>query len=70
MPDEWHSIASRFLFLEPAQDSVKTEFGSLLLDKEFAGNVYVKGIWITNMKEDNLASGVNLVEMELDRGRY
>ena len=44
--------------------------GELLLDPQHMGQLFVKGVWVTNGKQDhNLGSGLNLFHMRLDRDR-
>merc|ERR1711907_529957 len=43
--------------------------GSLLLDEEHAGKLFVKGIWINDMHEQGLVTGVDLNNMKVDRDR-
>lgn len=66
---EWVSMAPRFLFLCPPRESVRTEQGRLLLDEELRGQLYVKGIWINDLSDDRLSTGVDFFEMRLDRDR-
>jgi len=89
-PEEFDSLAPRFLFLEPPKDYVRyistvslvvlscwrhrynilrTELGTLLLDEELSGLLFVKGVWITDMKEERLLAGVDFSELDLDRDR-
>ncbi|KOO32995.1 sap DNA-binding domain-containing protein [Chrysochromulina tobinii] len=68
---EWEQFCTRFLFLTPPTDSFSSsELGELLLDPQHMGQLFVKGVWVTNGKQDhNLGSGLNLYHMRLDRDR-
>ncbi|KAL6040713.1 RING finger protein B, partial [Balamuthia mandrillaris] len=68
-PHHWDSLCKRFLFLEKPQDCIGTELGTLLLDPTMDGDLYVKGVWITNLKEDGLRTGVDMQHLRLDRDR-
>jgi len=68
---EWNIFRSRFLFLKDKRESdketVKTEKGSLLLHKKYAGKVYSKGIFVMN--DVKMTYGYDLPNIELDRDR-
>lgn len=68
---EWSRFRERFLFLAPPADSFHSpQLGQLLLDSSHLGQLYVKGIYITNGSADHgLGSGLNLTHMRLDRDR-
>jgi len=66
-PEEWADLSRRFLFLWRPREAVRTEVGSLLLDPEYRGSLYVRGVFISN--EPDLASGVDLHNIRLDRDR-
>ena len=68
-PEEWARFSQRFLFLVPAEDCFSCELGALLLEDRLAGQLYVKGIWIANLLDDGLNSGLNFRHMPLDRDR-
>ena len=68
-PDEWKRFVTRFLFLAPPSDLFRCELGDLLLDARLASQLYVKGIWIADLAEDGLGSGLNFRSMRLDRDR-
>ena len=52
---EWEAAAARFLFLSPARDTVECDgIGSLLLDEEHAGKLFVKGVWINDLLEQGV----------------
>ncbi len=67
--DEWAKFAEMFLFLNPPkeEDTVDTEYGTLLLDPRYAGRVYVKGILVDTRA--TLQHGYNFHNAELDRDR-
>nr|XP_006823816.1 PREDICTED: uncharacterized protein LOC100369106 [Saccoglossus kowalevskii] len=67
--DEWAECRKRFLFLTPPNESVDTGNGSLLLDDQFRGQLFVKGTWVADWIEDNLHTGVNFCELRIDRDR-
>ena len=67
--EEWRAHASRFLFLRRPHDSFKCELGELLLDDDLQGQLYVKGVWISDLRADGLGSGLNFRTMRLDRDR-
>ncbi|XP_062518650.1 uncharacterized protein LOC134193825 isoform X1 [Corticium candelabrum] len=66
---EWEQQTQRFLFLEPPLDSVNTDKGRLMMDTHLAGQLYVRGVWVTDMKTDDLVAGVDFYRMRLDRDR-
>lgn len=81
-PGVWRQYMPRFLFLERAvtqragegdRDCVQTERGTLLLHPRHAGLVFVKGIWICSLREEDggpgLSAGVDFAKLELDRDR-
>ncbi|XP_077997343.1 uncharacterized protein LOC144450575 [Glandiceps talaboti] len=68
-PQEFDKCRMRFIFLTKPMDTVDTEMGTLLLDDRFAGQLYVKGIWVSDLRDDNLNTGVNFCELKIDRDR-
>ena len=68
-PAEWHEFARRFLFLQPPADSYRCELGELLLDQSLTAQLFVKGVWITDLSEQGLGSGLNFKHLRLDRDR-
>jgi hypothetical protein len=68
-PGEWATYQRRFLFLEKPRDSFSSAVGSLLFDEALSGQLYVKGIWISDQSRDGLRSGLDLREIRLDRDR-
>ncbi|XP_060065602.1 uncharacterized protein LOC132545939 [Ylistrum balloti] len=67
--EDWKKFLPRFLFLKPPVDSVKTQLGSLLLDESLSGQLYVKGLWVSDLSDEDLAAGVNFTFLQLDRDR-
>jgi len=65
--DEWTELSQRFLFLRRPRDAVATEVGSLLLEPCYAGRLFVRGVFIGD--DPDLASGVDLANIRLDRDR-
>ena len=39
------------------------------MDEELSGLLFVKGVWITDMKEERLLAGVDFSDLDLDRDR-
>ncbi|XP_046576393.1 uncharacterized protein LOC124284350, partial [Haliotis rubra] len=66
---DWKKFLPRFLFLRPPADFVKTELGTLLLDPHHNGQLYMKGIWVSDLSQEDLAAGVDFVHLQLDRDR-
>lgn len=65
--DDWLDIKRRFLFLSPQTDSYATSAGSLLLDPARAGELYVRGVFVSKIQD--MAAGVDLTDCKLDRDR-
>ena len=67
--EDWESMKSRFLFLDPPPEGefVKTETGTILLEDRRKGMVFVKGIFVS-MKE-NISHGYDMENIKLDRDR-
>lgn len=68
--DLWNSIKIRFLeFNKIEEESVIHDpfFGDLLLDPQYRGKIYVKGIYVQSDPE--MKYGYNLEQVELDRDR-
>ena len=66
---EWEDYRKRFLFLAevPEEDNVETPSGNLLLGKEWAGRMYVKGIYVSS--DSSLKYGYNFGTVSVDRDR-
>jgi len=67
--EDWELYVKCFLFLCPPSDCVKSETGTLLIGSHFKGQLYVKGVWVSDLSKDGLASGVDLVHLKIDRDR-
>lgn len=67
--EDWEVYLKRFLFLCPPSDYVKSEVGTLLVGDQYKGQLYVKGVWVSDLSKDGLASGVDLVHLKIDRDR-
>lgn len=68
--EAWEDIRSMFLFLRDKRkkdDTVETNYGTLLLDEEFRGKLFVKGVHINN--NPNLSYGYDFHSANLDRDR-
>lgn len=67
--NEWELAKSRLLFLHsPSPDSMQCPYGRLLLEGAHAGNLYVKGIFVTSLP-DKHRFGYDLYKIKLDRDR-
>jgi len=67
--EDWEVYVKRFLFLQPTLDCVKSEVGTLLIGDHYKGQLYVKGVWVSDLSKDGLASGVDLIHLKIDRDR-
>lgn len=67
--EDWELYVKRFLFLCPPSDCIKSETGTLLIGAQYKGQLYVKGVWVSDLSKDGLASGVDLVHLKIDRDR-
>ena len=67
--EDWELYVNQFLFLCPPSDFVKSENGTLLIGAHYKGQLYVKGVWVSDLSKDGLASGVDLVHLKIDRDR-
>lgn len=67
--EDWELYVNRFLFLCPPSDCIKSETGTLLIGAHYKGQLYVKGVWVSDLSKDGLASGVDLVHLKIDRDR-
>jgi hypothetical protein len=65
--DAWESMRSKFLFLDPPREKIEADGGSLILDPDRKGMIYVKGIYV--MTGHNTAFGFDLSNVTLDRDR-
>lgn len=68
-PDQWDAL--RWLFLElrapRAESTVITPHGTLILDPEFKGRIYVKGVFVNF--DERYDAGYDLKDVETDRDR-
>ncbi len=66
---EWERLKGRFLFLGKAKKdmTVETPRGTLLLDPDQAGQIYVKGIYVQTDK--SFTAGYDFKDIEIDRDR-
>ncbi|XP_070570816.1 uncharacterized protein [Ptychodera flava] len=67
--EEFEICRKRFLFLTPPSKKVVTEIGTLLLDKQFTGDLFVKGSFVVNLSDNALITGVNFFDLKIDRDR-
>ena len=67
--EEWESARAKLLFLHrPYPSSLTCREGTLIIDTSLAGNLYVKGIFVTNLP-DKYSFGYDLSNVKLDRDR-
>ena len=67
--EDWKVYLERFLFLCPPSDCVKSEIGTLLIGDRYKGQLYVKGVWVSDLSKDGLSSGVDFAHLKIDRDR-
>ena len=66
--EDWENeLMPRFLFLKAPEKSIKTMYGTLILDSHLCGHVFVKGIYVDH--EGELEYGFDFEDAELDRDR-
>lgn len=65
--ESWAKLRRRFTFIDAPDDAVVTDKGTLILDSDRLGDIYVKGIWVTRRPE--FAFGIDLPSVRLDRDR-
>lgn len=66
--EEWKEVKKQFIFLcDNIREIVVEEHGSVVLNSEFAGKIFVKGIFVTEQK--NFKYGYNLYDVKVDRDR-
>jgi hypothetical protein len=65
--DSWESMRSKFLFLDPPKEQIESDSGTLILDANRKGMIYVKGIYV--MTGHNTSFGFDLRDVTLDRDR-
>ncbi len=59
---EWTTLVA--LTYNPAHTT-----GTLLLDTDHQAQLYVKGVWVADLSAEDLFSGVDFVNLQLDRDR-
>lgn len=64
--ETWHRIRAKFLALEPPTKIAETSQGSILLDPDRVGQIFVKGVFVQHSK---YAYGYDLSAGEVDRDR-
>jgi hypothetical protein len=65
--DIWTTIKSKFLFLTPPKDAIKTYHGSILPGADYLGKLYVKGILVQQNAPYQYGYDLNGVEVDRDR---
>lgn len=40
-----------------------------MLEPAYQGQLYVKGVWVSDLKNEDLATGVDFAQLQLDRDR-
>ena len=67
--DVWEATRKLFLFLEPIDpaSTVKVSAGTVIMDPEYRGLVYARGIYV--MRNEELEFGYDLIDVTLDRDR-
>lgn len=65
--DDWATWQKDYLFLVPPQRSVKTEHGTLILDKDRQGCIFSRGVLI--QRTDSKEYGYDLPDLTLNRDR-
>jgi hypothetical protein len=68
-PEQWAELRAMFLTLDPPDPAhvVKTPYGTLLMQREFAGRIFVKGVFV--MKDSQYQQGYDLQHANVDRDR-
>jgi hypothetical protein len=64
---KWKEMKKLFLFLTPPKQSIKTYDGTLLMDKDLIGQIFVKGIFVD--RDPDFTYGYDLPTAEIDRDR-
>lgn len=65
--EAWESIKPRFLFLAKPKRMKETPSADVILDENYKGSVYVKGIFVEH--NPKLEAGYNLKRVSVDRDR-
>lgn len=66
--EEWNEQKKNFLFLSPPIQLFNSHYGSVILDPEFKGKIFVKGIFVQD--EEDLCYGYDLNSIKVDRDRH
>lgn len=48
---------------------VGASLGEIILDEDLSGQLYVKNVWVQDMKLEDLKTGVNFINLRIDRYR-
>lgn len=64
----WLKHENRFLFLTPPKEAMETDAGTLILDEDRRGQIFVKGIYVMN-SDKTYQFGFDLRDVKLDRDR-
>ena len=66
---DWAEFKKCFLFLSKPlkDDAIATQYGTLLMSAEYAGKLFVKGIFVQSDKE--MKFGYDFIDMDVDRDR-
>ena len=67
--DELHARLVQLQQRRAGRAERKNRAGELLLDERLQGQLYVKGVWIADLRADGLGSGLNFRQLRLDRDR-
>lgn len=62
----WDSLRDRFLFLQEPNDMITVPSGKLILDPQYRGRIYVKGIYVA---DERVNYGYDLPSAAIDRDR-
>lgn len=65
--EDWTAIRKNFLFLDPPENVVETSKGTIFLDPERVGCIYVRGIFVD--RDPKFKYGYDLKEADIDRDR-
>lgn len=65
--EEWALFKKRLLFLSPPKNSIETSHGTILLDPELKGKLFVHGIYVQDLPK--VAYGYDLHNVKVDRDR-
>lgn len=65
--EDWAAMRKKFLFVDAPKDMRPARDGSLILDPEHAGSIFVKGIFVTKL--EGCTYGFDLKDVEVDRDR-